>query len=86
MHLRQAVLILILGIAAYAQNDKTASPEHCTSTATGDLEIREFHSAIFHNDRKLRVLLPQGYRDKQNVHTKYPVRSEERRVGKECVP
>jgi predicted alpha/beta superfamily hydrolase len=73
MRLRQAVLILILSISADAQSDKTATPGHCTSTATGDLEMHDFHSVIFHNTRKLRVLLPQGYRDKQNAHTKYPV-------------
>jgi predicted alpha/beta superfamily hydrolase len=73
MGLRQAVLILTLSVSAYAQSDKTATPGHCTSTATGDLEIRDFHSVIFHNTRKLRVLLPQGYRDKQNAHTRYPV-------------
>jgi predicted alpha/beta superfamily hydrolase len=73
MHLRQAVLILILGISAYAQSDKSATSGHCTSTATGDLEIRDFRSVVFHNKRKLRILLPLGYRDKKNALTKYPV-------------
>src|SRR5580700_2792677 len=73
MRVRQALLILILGISAYAQSDRSTIPSQCTSTATGDIEIRDFHSAVFHNDRKLRVLLPQGYRDDKNAHTKYPV-------------
>jgi predicted alpha/beta superfamily hydrolase len=69
----RAVLILLLSIFAYAQSDKSAISNRCTSTATGDLEIRDFHSVIFHNTRKLRILLPQGYRDQKNAHTKYPV-------------
>jgi predicted alpha/beta superfamily hydrolase len=73
MCLRPAVLILLLSIFAYAQNDKSATSTQCTSTATGDLEIRDFHSVIFHNTRKLRILLPQGYREQKNSHTKYPV-------------
>jgi predicted alpha/beta superfamily hydrolase len=73
MCLRQAVLILLLNIVAYAHSGKSATPSQCTSTATGDLEIRDFHSVIFHNTRKLRILLPQGYRDQKNADTKYPV-------------
>jgi predicted alpha/beta superfamily hydrolase len=66
-------LILALVVSALTQSDKGAAPNQCTSTATGDLEIRDFHSTIFHNTRKLRILLPQGYRDEKNVQTKYPV-------------
>src|SRR5580692_10522604 len=73
MCLRPAVLILLLSIFAYAQNDKSATSTQCTSTATGDLEIRDFHSAIFHNTRKIRILLPQGYREVKNAQTRYPV-------------
>ena len=73
MYLRQAILILAMVVSASAQNDKGATPSQCTSTATGDIEIRDFRSVIFHNTRKLRVLLPQGYRDKKNALTKYPV-------------
>jgi predicted alpha/beta superfamily hydrolase len=65
-------MILALVVSASAQSDKSETPSKCTSTATGDLEIRDFHSAIFHNTRKLRVLLPQGYRDGKNAYTKYP--------------
>src|SRR5579863_5335786 len=73
MRLRQTVLILILHISAHAQSNLRPTSGQCTSTATGDLEVRDFQSMIFHNTRKLRILLPQGYRDKQNEQTKYPV-------------
>ena len=71
MFLRQALFILALVISVSAQSDQGASP--CKSTATGDLEIREFSSAIFHNRRKLRVLLPAEYREEKNASTTYPV-------------
>src|SRR5271157_4441540 len=73
MCLRQAVLILALAISAFGQGDAGTTQGKCASTATGDLEIRDFQSAIFHNKRKLRVLLPQGYGDPRNAGTKYPV-------------
>jgi len=68
---RLAILTLALVGSGFAQ--KNAAHSKCTSTATGDLEIRDFHSTIFHNDRKLRVLLPQGYHGQKNAQTKYPV-------------
>ena len=43
------------------------------TTATGDLRIHEFHSAIFGNSRFLRVWLPPGYDDKENKTRRYPV-------------
>ena len=73
MCMRRVVIILLLSVFACAQSDKGATSSQCTSTATGDLEIRDFHSVIFHNTRKLRILLPQGYRDQKNEHTNYPV-------------
>src|SRR5215469_11998215 len=42
-------------------------------TATGDLEIIEFESKIFPTARKLRILLPQGYRLSENRGQRYPV-------------
>jgi predicted alpha/beta superfamily hydrolase len=73
MCLRRVVVILLLSVFACAQSDKSATSSQCTSTATGDLEIRDFHSVIFHNTRKLRILLPPGYRDQKNANTNYPV-------------
>src|SRR5579862_5439950 len=75
MFLRRALLILILiispAISAAVRSDGAPTPPNCT--ATGDLEIRDFQSTIFHNARKLRVLLPQGYHDGKNANRKYPV-------------
>jgi predicted alpha/beta superfamily hydrolase len=42
-------------------------------SATGDLRLHEFHSAIFHNTRFLRVWLPPGYDDRENEARRYPV-------------
>src|ERR1700677_1464886 len=41
--------------------------------ATGELRLHEFRSRIFRNTRFLRVWLPQGYDDPQNVGQRYPV-------------
>ncbi len=52
----------------------TGSAAACT--ATGDLEILDFHSKIFgqvRETRKLRILLPRGYRDRVNKNRRYPV-------------
>lgn len=64
-------LVLLISAPLPAQSDRGTTPGQCT--ATGDLEIREFKSAIFHNTRKLRVLLPAGYREEKNANTRYPV-------------
>src|SRR5579872_2449192 len=40
---------------------------------TGDLRLHEFHSRIFHNARFLRVWLPPGYDDPENVGRRYPI-------------
>jgi len=41
--------------------------------ATGELRLHEFRSRIFRNTRFLRVWLPQGYDEPQNVGQRYPV-------------
>jgi predicted alpha/beta superfamily hydrolase len=73
MHVGMGALVLALVVSALTQSGKSAAPNQCTSTATGDLEIRDFHSAVFHNTRKIRILLPQGYREVKNAQTRYPV-------------
>lgn len=45
----------------------------CTSTVQGDLRVHALHSAIFGNERKIRVLLPAGYADAANQGRRYPV-------------
>jgi len=64
-------LLLLVSASTPAQSEKGATPSQCT--ATGDLEIREVKSAIFHNTRKLRILLPAGYHQVKNADTRYPV-------------
>jgi predicted alpha/beta superfamily hydrolase len=41
--------------------------------AVGDLRLQEFRSRIFRNTRFLRVWLPLGYDEPQNVGQRYPV-------------
>jgi len=43
------------------------------TSATGDLRIHEFYSHIFRNSRFLRVWLPPGYDDSDNLNRRYPV-------------
>jgi predicted alpha/beta superfamily hydrolase len=43
------------------------------TAATGDLRIHEFRSRIFRNRRFLRVWLPPGYDDAENVNQRYRV-------------
>ena len=46
-----------------------AGPE---SSAVGDLRLHELHSRIYGNTRMLRVWLPPGYEERENVQ-RYPV-------------
>jgi predicted alpha/beta superfamily hydrolase len=55
------------------QEQPTPNAAQQTCTATGDLEIRDFKSKVFLNTRKLRVLLPAGYREMKNARRTYPV-------------
>lgn len=45
----------------------------CKSTATGDLRLHTLKSAIFGNERTIRVLLPDGYDAPANRDRRYPV-------------
>ena len=45
----------------------------CKSTVSGDLRLHTLKSAIFGNERKIRVLLPAGYGDAANKDRRYPV-------------
>jgi predicted alpha/beta superfamily hydrolase len=62
---------LLLAVVVFGQTRAGTAPQNCT--ATGDLEIRDFKSIVFHNTRKLRILLPQGYRAEKNAQTRYAV-------------
>jgi predicted alpha/beta superfamily hydrolase len=45
----------------------------CKSTVSGDLRLHTLKSAIFGNERTIRVLLPPGYGDAANKDRRYPV-------------
>ena len=64
-----ACLLLAGAPHAIAASPSTA----CTSTVKGDLRIHTLKSAIFGNERKIRVLLPAGYADAANKDRRYPV-------------
>lgn len=57
--------------ATRAQTAPAAAP--CKSTVNGDLHVHALKSAIFGNERKVRVLLPAGYGDAANKDRRYPV-------------
>ena len=72
--------LLIASLAAFswrtASADAAASAtpaSNCKSTVTGDLRLHTVRSAIFGNERTIRVLLPAGYDDSANVQRRYPV-------------
>ena len=44
-----------------------------TTPAAPRLVTQDFHSTVFGNDRKLRILLPAGYDDPANRSRRYPV-------------
>jgi len=56
---------------ALAQTPPAAAA--CKSTASGDLHVHTLKSTIFGNERKIRVLLPEGYGDAANKDRRYPV-------------
>lgn len=62
-----------LSAACVAQAQTAATATACKSTVVGDLHVHTLKSAIFGNERKVRVLLPAGYGDDANKDRRYPV-------------
>ncbi len=62
---------LLLACASLATAAPTATA--CTPTVKGDLRVHTLKSAIFGNERKIRVLVPTGYADAANQGRRYPV-------------
>ena len=62
---------LVFAHATHAQTPPTAAA--CKSTVNGDVRVHSLKSAIFGNERKVRVLLPAGYGDPVNKDRRYPV-------------
>jgi predicted alpha/beta superfamily hydrolase len=59
--------------AAGLVHAQTTTAAACKSTVSGDLQMHTLKSAIFGNERKVRVLLPAGYGDAANKGRRYPV-------------
>ena len=64
-----ACLLLACATCASAAPPST----ECKATVTGDLHVHALKSAVFGNERKIRVLLPAGYSDAANKDRRYPV-------------
>lgn len=62
---------LLLTTAIHASAATVATT--CTPTVVGDLRVHKLESAIFGNQRKVRVWLPDGYGDAANKDRRYPV-------------
>ena len=60
-------------VADPASTGNTPAVTACKSTASGDLRLHTLKSAIFGNERTIRVLLPAGYDDAANKDRRYPV-------------
>lgn len=72
MRTRLLLIALLLSFSSFSQS-QTKPETPCAPSVEGDLRINEFSSRIFHNTRKLRVLVPPGYDAPQNKDRKYPV-------------
>lgn len=62
---------LLLAVASLVSAAQV--PSGCKATVTGDLRMHTLKSAIFGNERTIRVLLPAGYGDAANKDRRYPV-------------
>ena len=71
--LRCRVFLLCLSLVGASHAAATQAPSTCTATVTGDLRMHALKSAIFGNERTIRVLLPAGYADAANKDRRYPV-------------
>lgn len=75
MRMTLLLLALYAGLSATCAAQARIAPAAgaCKSTVTGDLRVHALKSAIFGNERKIRVLLPAGYGDVANKDRRYPV-------------
>jgi len=62
-----------LSLTCATQAQTAPAAVACKSTVSGDLRLHTLKSAIFGNERKIRVLLPAGYGDAANKDRRYPV-------------
>lgn len=75
MRMTLPCLALCTGLSLIGTAHAQAAPASvaCQSTVSGDLRVHVLKSAIFGNERKIRVLLPAGYGDAANKDRRYPV-------------
>jgi predicted alpha/beta superfamily hydrolase len=68
-------LALCTGLSGTSAGQAQTAPAAatCKSTVSGDLRLHALKSAIFGNERTIRVLLPPGYGDAANKERRYPV-------------
>ena len=71
--LRCRVFLLCLLLAGASHARAAPGNSTCKPTVTGELRVHTHTSAIFANERKIRVLLPAGYADAANKDRRYPV-------------
>ena len=71
--LRCRVFLLCLLLAGASHARAAPGNSTCKPTVTGELRVHTHTSAIFGNERKIRVLLPAGYADAANKDRRYPV-------------
>lgn len=71
--IRFAYFSLWIALLCMYSNDGHADQTPCKSTVVGDLRQHSIESAIFHNTRTIRVLLPAHYDDAANRAKRYPV-------------
>ena len=64
-----ASMLIMWTLALLHSSAKPQTKASCT--ATGDLEVVQFESKIFPADRKIRILLPEGYRLPENRNRRY---------------
>lgn len=62
-----------LSLSGTSHAQSAPQPGQCQSTASGDLRIHRLKSAVFGNERSIRVLLPAGYDAPANKQRRYPV-------------
>lgn len=67
------VLLSSLSFSAATRAQTAPAAAACKSTVSGDLHVHTLKSAIFGNERNIRVLLPAGYGDDANKDRRYPV-------------
>ena len=66
-------LCTVLAFAGPIRAENAPAAAACKSTVSGDLRLHTLKSAIFGNERTIRVLLPPGYGDAVNKDRRYPV-------------